>query len=341
MSDSSGSESDDDILNSSIFTKKPDRRSERAEKQKMDFLDQCLESTNARTDVQRRIADVEREQQQWLVKEEALVKEEDESGDSKDDAIGGVGLNTNNDKENITNHAAVKLEVNVKVEPSADTATTPSTSNQQSKRSLIDDNDESYWERVENFAKTNSTKQKNGDINTTRRKLADAMNGLDYDSETDDEDGKWVNGSSGMTREQKRSEAAAKMTGGQSLLGLRRMFLPVDKARETKLAVGSRNRNTAPKKVEASDGLGYYLFDSRDEAKSELKSIMSELEKSHRKTTTQAQTVLREDFIDPLNKLIKKCPQDLFWSSMTFFLRHNPVITFRSKHTCAVAIPET
>mmetsp|Transcript_17351 Transcript_17351/g.36176 ORF Transcript_17351/g.36176 Transcript_17351/m.36176 type:complete len:782 (-) Transcript_17351:105-2450(-) len=333
----SESSDDDGILASPVFTKKRNRKTERTEQQKLDFLDSCLSSSNARTVLQRRIAEVEREQHHRLQK----VKDEPQLSGSEDDGSMGVkkddidetrASEANDDDSNIDGGnpetVPANAEANVKQEPALDSAYTA-----KSPSTLLDDNEISYWERVENFAKTNAaTKKKRGTY--ARRKLSDAIDGIGSDSETDDEDGKWVDGSSGMTREQKRSEAAAKMTGEQSLLGLRRMFLsigrPVD---ETKKKMSSR-------KQKQCEELGFYLFNTREEAKKDLKSIMTALEKSHHNPSTDAQSALRKDFIDPLSKLVKKSPQKLFWINMTFFLHHNPIVTLRSERTCAFVIPE-
>ncbi len=280
---------------------------------------------------------MERKQQEHLqkVKEEPLVSGSEDDGNvglkiedmdetGASDVYHGDGNGEGRNPEPVPANA----EASVKQEPAHDSAlAAPSSS------TLLDDNEESYWERVENFAKTNTSKEKNRGT-SARRKLRDAIDGIGSDSETDDEDGKWVDGSSGMTREQKRSEAAAKMTGEQSLLGLRRMFVSIGQP------VDDKNRKMSPRKKKQCEELGFYLFNSREEAKKDLKSIVAALEKSHRNTSAHAQSALRKDFIDPLNKLFKKSSQELFWMNMTFFLQHNPIVTFRSEHNRAFVIPE-
>ena len=80
MSDSSSESSDDDLLSSPVFAKKrPDRRTERAEKNKLDFFDSCLKGSNARTDVHRRIAEVDNE-----FREEEEEEEEEENNEEDD-----------------------------------------------------------------------------------------------------------------------------------------------------------------------------------------------------------------------------------------------------------------
>ena len=53
-----GSSSDDDLLASPVFRRR-DRRADRADRTKLDFLETCLRGSDARTDVQRRIAEVD------------------------------------------------------------------------------------------------------------------------------------------------------------------------------------------------------------------------------------------------------------------------------------------
>jgi len=160
----SESSDDDGILASPVFTKKRNRKTERTEQQKLDFLDSCLSSSNARTVLQRRIAEVEREQHHRLQK----VKDEPQLSGSEDDGSMGVkkddidetrASEANDDDSNIDGGnpetVPANAEANVKQEPALDSAYTA-----KSPSTLLDDNEISYWERVENFAKTNAATKK-------------------------------------------------------------------------------------------------------------------------------------------------------------------------------------
>jgi len=313
MSDSSDSESsDDDLLSSPVF-KKRDRRTERAEKNKLDFFDTCLKGSDARTDVHRRIAFVENE----FKKEKEEVSDGQEEGEgggstSLEDAnkAGSSETSDSNDvKENSlqNNNAATK------------TAEPPPAVKVKSELNV----EAAYWEKIDTFAEQNAQKTP-GAIHSARRKLTDAVSGLDYTSDlTDDEGGKWKDGVSGMTREQMRSEAEAKSQGLSSNLGLRRMFRPA-------AVVAANEKERAQRIGEAC------VFVSRKEAMSELKAIVSSLLKFHRTPKTHAHKILRKKFIDPLVKIMKKS-QDCIWDCLGYFLRMNPVMAGKY----AVVLPET
>ena len=80
MSDDS---SDDDLLQSPIFKKKPATRRgiDRVEKNKLDFFDACLKGSDARTDVHRRIAEVDLE---FGLKTEQQQQQQQQGQDDQD-----------------------------------------------------------------------------------------------------------------------------------------------------------------------------------------------------------------------------------------------------------------
>ena len=89
MSSSSSESSDDELLNSPAIFKKRDGRQTRAENAKLDFLDSCLSGTNARADVHRRIAEVDKEQMVFHRKQGDIKSEEKDDGDEEEDGSGG------------------------------------------------------------------------------------------------------------------------------------------------------------------------------------------------------------------------------------------------------------
>ncbi|KAL7442356.1 hypothetical protein ACHAXM_008343 [Skeletonema potamos] len=290
MSDSSsdGESSDDSILASPVF-KKRDRRSERASKSKLSFLDACLNGTNARTDAQRRLAEVEN---------------------------GHINLENNVDKIPSNNDAAYAIETK-----EADTTkeadndsdcsgkrkkvvitAPPKTTERIATLNAEQHNEEAYWDRVESFNSTNKEKMSVG-IDADRGKLSDAMNGLDYTSETDDEHGKWNDGMNGMTRDQMRSEARAKLQGLAASIGLRRMF-----------QLTNTKSNTC-------------VYDDKMEAINELKLITTTLQKRNRNEHGESEAVLQRQILDPLNKVFKNSRKDLVWDLLLRFLQRNVIVT--------------
>ena len=216
------SSSDDDLLASPVFQKR-DRRTERAVQNQLDFLAVCLEGSDARTDVHRRIASVRNEFNNE--KDEAETDGQDAGGDRPE-----VDSSTANSGEHANATAAQKTEsVVVKTEKH---------------------DEDAYWKKIEYFAEENAHKTRGGAGCTlsARSKLNDTISGLEgYDSDlTDDEGGKWKGGVSGMTREQLRSEAEARAQGLSSHLGLRRMFRPaVDRGGAISSALGFLSREQA------------------------------------------------------------------------------------------------
>mmetsp|Transcript_24013 Transcript_24013/g.43048 ORF Transcript_24013/g.43048 Transcript_24013/m.43048 type:complete len:777 (+) Transcript_24013:174-2504(+) len=316
MSDSSDAESsDDDLLASPVF-KKRDRRTERAEKNKLDFFDTCLKGSDARTDIHRRIASVENEFIKKENKEEADGQEEGE-GSIMDEAKTNTGNSetAGDGKEHVqNNNATIKTE-----QPPAVTVKSE------------ENNEDAYWKKMDSFAEQIAQKTP-GAIHSARRKLTDAVSGLDYTSDlTDDEGGKWKDGVSGMTREQMRSEAEAKSQGLSSNLGVRKMF----RRPATAVVVDTKTEAAQRRKHGVSGEGEVNAFDSRKGAFHELKSIVSSLQKSHRIPKTQLEKTLRKQFIDPLVKIMKK-PQDCIWDCMGYFLRMNPVMSGKY----AILLPE-
>jgi hypothetical protein len=297
MSDSSsgGESSDDSILDSPVF-KKRDRRSERASKSKLSFLDACLNGTNARTDAQRRLAEVESEHnletegQHNLDNVEKIPPKSQISGAT--DADETKETDTTHEADNDSDGSG-KRYVPITAPPKTTARAASLKADQQ--------NEEVYWDRVESFNITNKAKMSVG-IGADRGKLSDAMNGLDYTSETDDEDGKWNDGMSGMTRDQMRSEARAKLQGLAVSLGLRRMF---------------QLTNAKPKTC---------VYDNKEEAINELKLITSTLQKRHRNENGASEAILRRQMLDPLNKVIKNPRKDLVWDLLLRFLQRNVIV---------------
>lgn len=298
MSDSSsGESSDDSLLNSPVFQKR-DRRTERASKSKLSFLDACLNGTNARTDAQRRLAEVESEH---IEEQDSLDKDEESppklvNNDSADAAM----------VADTTQHEANNDSISGNTPNNSAISTAPQKATEEKPIKSVHQNEEDYWDRVESFNSSNKEKMNDG-INADRGKLSDAMNGLDYTSETDDEDGKWNDGIGGMTSDQRRAEARAKLQGLSTSLGLRRMF---------------HGANDEKPKTCA--------YDDKAEALNELKLIVTTLQKRYRNESGEEATILRRQMLDPLNKLFKK-PKDIVWDLLLRFLQRNQIIS----GTCA------
>ena len=83
MTDSSDDSSDDGLLASPVF-KKRDRRSERADRNKLDFLASCVAGSDARADVHRRIQEVDEEMRREEEEEENGGSESGKEGDDGD-----------------------------------------------------------------------------------------------------------------------------------------------------------------------------------------------------------------------------------------------------------------
>ena len=289
MSDSSsGESSDDDILSSPVF-KKRDRRTERAAKSKLSFLDACLQGTNARTDAQRRLATVESEHILETEEQNELGKggEKESSPQAQANDAAGDAIDTNKetaDNDNDSDNSGSEKRNKI--------VRAPKTHH----------NEDAYWDRVESFNNTNRAKICLG-IDSDRGKLSDAMNGLEYTSETDDEGGKWNDGVSGMARDQLRREASAKLQGLSASMGSRRMF---------------RRTNSTTNKT--------CVYDSKLEAINELKSIVSTLQKRYGNEKGESEVILRCKLLDPLNKIFKK-PKDLHWDLLRLLLQRNQLVT--------------
>ena len=195
------------------------------------------------------------------------------------------------------------------------------------------ESEDSYWARVEEFTAKNSSTKKH----PSGRK----RNGGDIgcsDSETDDED-LWKNGG-GMTRDQKRGEAAAKLTGEQSGLGLRRVFR-------------SHHRGGQSSATTERNNLRFYVFQSRDEALDDLVSVLGKLNEGYKSSSESlSDKLLYQYFIRPLSNLIKTSKQNLWGRSMQSiyrFLDRNPVVSGDlhleitcdcSPNNCTISIPD-
>lgn len=297
MSDSSSGESSDDSLLASPVFKKRDRRTERASKSKLSFLDACLNGTNARTDAQRRLAEVESEH-----KEEQNTLENDEEGSPK--SQNNDAADADQAKGSDTTHEANNDKGTKRTPNNNATINAPQISTERASIKSDKQKEEDYWDRVESFNSNNKAKMNVG-IHADRIQLSDAMNGLDYTSETDDEDGKWNDGIGGMTSDQKRREKRAKLQGLSASIGIRRMFHLTDD-NKTKTC-------------------GYV---DKAEATNELKLIVTALQKRYRNESGNAGTILRSQMLDPLSKIFKK-PKDLVPDLLLRFLQRNQIVSGR------------
>ncbi|KAL7521992.1 hypothetical protein ACHAWX_006688 [Stephanocyclus meneghinianus] len=321
--DDSSSSSSDLLLGGSPVVKKKDGRTQRAEKLKLDFFDECMDGTNARADMKRRIAVVEREQMQIVQEQNCRKDEERSTGETEGVCNGICGIQIKSKGESI--------DVNTEIIDSEENANKKTNTKEQPSTQIIVESEDSYWARVDQFAQQNPTfngsshnrpsTQKN--LASTRKRLNDAMEGLEYGSETDDEEGQWKDGI-GMTREQRRGEAAAKLTGGQSSLGLRRVFK-------------SRERGTVPDTqgtgIFDRNTLRFYCFQSRDEALEDLISVLAKLNEMYQHSQTISDKLLHREFILPLSRLLKTSKQNIWGmglNSLFHFLVRNAVISSSS-----------
>ena len=266
----------------------------------MDFFDECLNGTNARADIHRRIAVVESE-----IKADACEKVDD--GDDNDgikkESPAGGNVNGSNSK---SNSDSVKEEE------------TTSTNNGETKPQIKRESEDSYWARVEQFTAETSTVKRS--------------RGVEYDSETDDEE-EWKDGV-GVSRTQKRGEMAAKLTGGQSGLGLRRVF------GKSKSKAGDVDRV-----------LRFYVFQSREEALDDLVVAIGKLNEGCKHSQCTSEKLMYQHFIRPLSKLLKS--KHNLWGrgmhSICRFFDRNPVtssnthiqITCECKPACILTLPDT
>jgi hypothetical protein len=260
----------------------------------MDFLDECLNGTNARADVNRRIA----------VVESTVGGKPDENDTAKDTSMQSNHRETSNG-ETLQSHKSNGNEEDTT--DNDDCTTTPHKRKPTIPSSITQpaESDESYWARVEQFTVQNSTSSKHP-YHSDRKRLAE---GVDYDSEaTNDEE--WKDGG-GMTRDQRRGEAVAKLTGGQSSLGLRRVFY---KVKDTDTGTTGQQ-------------LRFYRFQSREEAIEDLISVVSKL-KEFKKSESTSDRLVYQYFVRPLSILIKtsKNVWGRGFKSIYSFLDRNPVI---------------
>ncbi|KAL9190127.1 hypothetical protein ACHAXT_007338 [Thalassiosira profunda] len=336
MTDSSDDSSDDGLLASPVF-KKRDRRSERADRNKLDFLASCVAGSDARADVHRRIQEVDEEMRREEEEEENGRSESGKEGDDGDAEMeeagavpgGDAATNEDNDggapkeegKENSEINATApetaaeaKSEEPSTVDCKSSTATTAAKTNKQ--------REEDYWSRVDSFAGALKPPGTNVyDPHEARSKLEDGVSGLvDYNSDmTDDEGGNWRDGAGGMTREQLRQEADARSRGMSSSLGLRPMFRP-----KSAVEMGEEGRGSVKK--EENGGI-MRAFQTTEEALAELKSVVASLKRTHR--------TLGGPLLQPLNKVLRK-PKGDVWDLLAKELCTNKVL----KGRYAVRLPE-
>ena len=370
MSDASSDSSDDGLLDSPVFAKK--KRTSRAEKTKLNFMSECLAGSNARTDMHQRIKDVDVEfgvlqQQQQSATDKGIAEHDsNDNGEGKDSdsgkvAGGGETPSTNNDEskqDGSCDAAATTDAITKPTRSSIDTTMTTSTvATTTVRKSDVHQDEDAYWARVDSFATASAgARKRRSDVHSERQKLNDAVSGLvDYNSDmTDDLDEHWDRSNSGgLTREQLRSEAEAICQGAFSNLGLRRMFLQncaasnnnskndsiasindVDEKKGISQRMANKEEESESRQNQKKQV--YTTFNTRQEAMTELKTVVSTLQKEHRTPTTKPDKVLRKFFIDPLVKLLKK-PQYIIWDSLNDFLVRNPVLLGRY----AIVLPES
>jgi len=339
MSDNSSDESSDDgLLDSPVFAKK--KRSEtRAENAKLNFMAQCLKGSDARTDVHKRINEVDIE---FGLKTEESVEDNEEEGDEgnggdkmevddgdlkpsakddkdKDGAPTAEGDDSKKETCTNTDNAAEDEVTKTESFATATTSATTITKDPQTTNNKQEvETEDAFWARMNSFAESNEKKTPGTrDVHLARKQLTDAVSGLnDYTSDmTDDENN--IDGNdghnAGMTREQLRFEAEAKSQGAYSNLGLRHMFHP------SLIKKGDTAADTGTKKES-------HTFNTRQEAMTELKTVVLSLQRQHTPPQTKSDKALRKFFIDPLIKLLKKQPQYNVWDMLNDFLTRNPVL---------------
>ena len=320
MSDDSSS-SDDDLLQSPIFKKKPARRGiDRVEKNKLDFFDACLKGSDARTDVHRRIAEVD--------VEFGLKPEQPPPGEQEDRQGGGITEEKKEEEDkNASNNDSSDDDSDDDEIPLTELGRLAEEAEAQKQKEAAQrkQNEDDYWAKIDSFATKNASRTPGGssraaDAHAARRKLSDAMSGLEYASDLSDEEGgddDDTNYTKGMTREQMRSEAEAKSQGSYSHLGLRKMFF-----RRRYGDVGNQNNQGASTTTMA------LAFVTRHQAMNEFKSIVSSLQKSYRVPNTRSDEAVRKLFVDPLVK-IAKSPASSIWDNIYHFLMKNPILSGR------------
>ena len=322
-SDDGDSSSDDELLLASPIFKSTrraavvDRGAARIEKNKLDFLQTCLQGSDARTDIQRRLNEIDEEfglrvsdsLATAVTSSEGEKQHQQEEGDGEADE--GVSMNENSGKstplaeKNITKvgtcnngSTSSSKESNVQSQQEHPTSYTEFVTKKKQE-------EEAYWARINSFVEANaatSTNKKTSTATSThsaRRKLDDAISGLtgyassegggddnDNDDITDDEGGRWRDGYCGMTRERLRSEAEAKSRGSSSHIGLRKMLYsssPPSLLSTTPHDVSSTTTTTTTGKMDN--------FQTRQEAYNELKSIIVTLHNTHCTPQTPSEKV--------------------------------------------------
>jgi hypothetical protein len=312
MSDDSSSSSseDDDLLQSPIFKKPATRRGvDRAEKTKLDFFDACLKGSDARTDIHRRIAEVDVEF--GFTNATAKKSEDQDQGEEKEDEKKEV--KDTNDSDSDDDEILLTDLGRLAEEASAQ---------KQKEAAQRKQNEDDYWAKIYSFAEKNAPGDSR-DVHSARRKLSDAVSGLEYTSDlSDDEGGDGDTTHGGMSRKQLRSEAEAKSQGSYSHLGLRKMFF------RRRINDGG----TDGKKIENGERVTTttmaLVFNTRQEAMDDFKSIVTSLQKEYRVPQTRPEEAVRKLFIDPLVK-ITKSPASSIWDNVYHFLVKNPTLSGR------------
>ena len=347
--DDGNSSSDDDLLLASpVFNKSKrrvaapvDRGAARVEKNKLDFLQSCLQGSDARTDVQRRLNEIDEE---FGLRDTAAVagnKEEEKKDEEADDNNGGEGvsMNVNNGKltPKCTNDSSTTSNSKESI---AESSQHPSSSHNELATKKKQE-EEAYWAKINSFVETNASSASTSKrTHSARRKLNDAISGLtgyassddegggnghnENDDITDDEGGRWRDGYCGMTRERLRSEAEAKSRGSSSHIGLRKMFTyPTPLLTNSPRDVLSSTATTTTTTGKMDN------FQTRQEAYYEIKSIIVTLHNSHCTPQTPSDKVLRKLFIDPFVQIMKQRNDDTKWDNIHNFLLNNPILLGR------------
>lgn len=345
-SDDGNSSSDDELLLASpVFNKSKrrvipvDRGAARIEKNKLDFLQSCLQGSDARTDVQRRLNEIDEEF--GLRDTTAAVasnKEEEKKEEEADDNNGeGVSMNVNNGK--LTPKCTNDSTTSNSKESNDQSSQRPSSSHNELATKKKQE-EEAYWAKIDTFVETNASSASiSRKTHSARRKLNDAISGLtgyassddegggnghnENDDITDDEGGRWRDGCCGMTRERLRSEAEAKSRGSSSHIGLRKMFF------SPPILFNTPRDHLSPPDTTATTTGKMDNFQTRQEAYNELKSIIVTLHNSHCTPQTPSEKVLRKLFIDPFAQIMKQHTDDIKWDNIHNLLLNNPLLLGR------------
>ncbi|KAL7548486.1 hypothetical protein ACHAWF_011764 [Thalassiosira exigua] len=357
-SSESEASSDDDLLSSPVFARR-DRRTERADKTKLDFLGACLRGSSSRIDVHKRIADADREYQEEEEEgeggeegegegvdggaPEAIKEEEGDAGDGPDGADGRIGSATrgdgnaddgaNDDDEGDGVGGKESVADAPRTAPKATPAADPKPPSAAARARREDE--DAYWSRVDSFASRHAPSDRTpaavaSVAHAARRRVADVsaglMDGCDSDGgassdRTDD------GGAGTARREQRRGEAEAREQGGSSHLGLRKAFAARERAGaggDAWGALGGRKKKKegrpGPSSGTREGGRALTGFRSKEEAIEGLRAIVASMQKTCRNPKSPADATLRKRLIEPLAKISKR-PGDQPWDCLCSLLR--------------------